>query len=323
MKASIIIRCYNEQKHIGRLLSGIMEQNFPADFEIIVVDSGSTDMSLFVVSQFPAKVIRIPPKEFSFGRALNLGIRASSGDFIVAASAHVYPVYRDWLEKLLNPFEDPSVALSYGKQRGNESTKYSEHRVFEQWFPDVSEPFQGHPFCNNANAAIRRSLWESIPYNEELTGLEDLDWATKIMARGYRVAYMADAEIIHVHDERPLQTFNRYRREALALKGISPEQHFNFIEFIRLYCSSAGGDMLHALRNGRLWGNMRSILNFRLMQYAGAYCGFHQHGPVTRELKERFYYPCSWSRPLRKHPNHRKEPIDYACAERKHGTYVD
>ena len=59
-------------------------------------------------------------------------------EFIVIASAHIYPVYKDWLEQLLAPFAQSQVARVYGKQRGNETTKYSEHQVFAKWYPDHS-----------------------------------------------------------------------------------------------------------------------------------------------------------------------------------------
>jgi GT2 family glycosyltransferase len=235
--------------------------------------------------------VSIEPEEFSFGRALNLGCAEASGEFIVAASAHVYPVYDDWLERLLAPFEDPEVALSYGKQRGNEVTKYSEHQVFEKWFPDASNFDQDHPFCNNANAAIRRALWEELPYNEELTGLEDLDWAKRAMQRGYRIAYAADAPIIHVHDETPSDIFNRYRREAIALKRIMPSETFNLGDFLRLFTSNVWSDSRSAWVEGVLREHFQEIITFRLMQFWGTYKGFRQQGDVTSTLKQRFYYP--------------------------------
>lgn len=289
--ASIVIRCYNEEEHIGRLLSGIMEQTLIDETEIIVVDSGSTDATVTIASQFPTTIVSIDPEDFSFGRALNLGCAEATGEFIVAASAHVYPVYDDWLEQLLAPFENPEVALSYGKQRGNEVTKYSEHQIFERWFPNVSNHDQNHPFCNNANAAIRRKLWKEQPYDERLTGLEDLDWAKRIMSRGYKISYVADAPIIHVHDEEPGDILNRYRREAIALKRIMPSEKFTLWDAVRLFTSNAWNDIKNAWDEGVLRTRLREILTFRLMQFRGTYKGFRQQGDVPSTLKRRFYYP--------------------------------
>lgn len=287
---SIIIRCYNEEEHIGRLLSGIMQQTVQ-DVEIIIVDSGSTDATLSIASRYPVKICSIKPEAFSFGRSLNLGCQAATAEFIVLASAHVYPVYKDWLKHLLAPFTEPQIALVYGKQRGNEITKYSEHQIFAKWFPDESNLNQNHPFCNNANAAIRRSLWEQQPYDETLTGLEDLDWAKRVMALGYKIAYVAEAEIVHVHNETPRRLYNRYRREAIALKHSFPQEQFHFWDFIRLLFTNISNDYYHAWHDSLLAQNFLAIPLFRLMQLWGTYQGFAQHGPLTSQLKQTFYYP--------------------------------
>jgi rhamnosyltransferase len=316
---SVVIRCYNEEQHIGRLLNGIMQQTVH-NVELILVDSGSTDGTLAVASRYPIKALSIPPEDFSFGRALNVGCRAATGDFIAIASGHVYPLYKDWLERLLAPFENPEVALTYGKQRGAETTKYSEHQVFARWFPSQSNSDQDHPFCNNANAAIRRKVWAQMPYDEQLTGLEDIDWAHRAMRMGYKIAYQGDAEIIHLHNERMLQTYNRYRREAIALKWIFPSEHFNFTDFVRFICSNVFSDYGHALSDGLFGEEWFSILSFRLMQFWGTYRGFCQQGPVTSQLKRTFYYPNTQKRPSRRG---RAEPedrprVDYERAKESH-----
>lgn len=294
--ASVVIRCFNEEQHIGRLLSGILQQTVK-DVEIIVVDSGSTDATVSIASRYPTKILHIRPEDFSFGHSLNMGCQAASGEFIVIASAHVYPVYSDWLEKLLSPFSDPQVALVYGKQRGNETTRYSEQQVFTKWYPDESRQHQDHPFCNNANAAIRRSLWQQMPYDETLTGLEDLDWARCAMELGYKITYAGDAEIAHVHNETYGQIYNRYRREAIAMKRIFPHEKFVLWDFARLFSGNVFSDYRHAWYDRALLNNLRGIVTFRFMQFWGTYRGFSQRSPVTNQLRQTFYYPKGWIRP--------------------------
>lgn len=287
---SIVIRAYNEERHIGRLLSGILQQTV-GEVEIIVVDSGSTDGTLAAVGRYPARLVQIDPREFTFGRSLNLGIAQARAGLVVIASAHVYPVYPDWLERLLAPFSDPQVALSYGKQRGAASTHFSEHQIFRQWFPEQSQPRQAHPFCNNANAAIRRSLWEQNPYNETLPGLEDLDWARWAHEQGCGIAYVAEAEIIHIHHETWERIYNRYRREGMAFKQIYPQATFGLADLLRLYLANAFNDLSAARRQGVLAANWRQILRFRWMQFLGTYHGYQSAGPLTEQLKQTFYYP--------------------------------
>jgi glycosyltransferase involved in cell wall biosynthesis len=109
MNCSIVIRAYNEEKHIGRLLEGIQHQT-AKDVEVILLDSGSSDSTVSIAESFGAKLVYIPPQEFTFGRSLNFGIQAARSECIVIASAHVYPVYPDWLASLLYPFEGHRVA---------------------------------------------------------------------------------------------------------------------------------------------------------------------------------------------------------------------
>jgi glycosyltransferase involved in cell wall biosynthesis len=289
MNCSIVIRAYNEDKHIGRLLEGIRQQTVK-DVEIILIDSGSTDRTISGAEAFGARIVRIPSSEFTFGRSLNMGIQAATRELIVIASAHVYPVYPDWLESLLRPFEDAKVALTYGKQRGPEGAHFSEQQIYHQWYPDLSKPRQATAFCNNANAAIRRSLWEKNPYDESLTGLEDLAWAKWAKEQGYEIAYVAEPEIIHIHQETPRGIFNRYRREGMAFKQIYPEAHFSLYDFIRLTAMNMLSDLWHAARERVLWRNISSIFWFRFMQFHGTRMGYRESGLLTPQLRETFYY---------------------------------
>ncbi|HET7009903.1 MAG TPA: glycosyltransferase family A protein [Anaerolineales bacterium] len=317
-RCSIVIRAYNEERHVARLLVGILHQTV-RPVEILMVDSGSTDATLAIASRYPVRVLHLDPASFSFGRSLNLGCAAARGEFIVVASAHVYPVYPDWLERLLEPFADPQVAGVYGKQRGDTTTRFSEHQVFRQWFPETSIDRQDSAFCNNANAAIRRSLWQRHPYSEELPALEDVDWAAWAMSQGFHIAYRAEAEVIHVHDEDAGAVFNRYRREAMALKRIRPQEHFGLTDLVRLLATHVRSDVREAVRQGLARQKLKEILWFRWMQYWGTYRGFATAGPLTGQLKEAFYYP----RRADQHgaaPARSVSPLDYAELAPPHDT---
>ncbi len=289
-RVSIIIRCYNEQEHIAQLLTGVFEQSIK-NVEVIVVDSGSKDRTLSIASTYPVTICSISAEEFSFGHALNVGCEAASGDILVFASAHVYPVHRRWLENLIAPFEKNKVALSYGRQIVNGTNKYSEHQILSKWFPQQSVLIQRTPFCNNANAAIRRSLWKQLPYDESLTGLEDLDWARRVIGMGYHLSYVAEAEVVHVHNETLMGIFNRYFRESIVYYHIFSKQKFRLGDFLWLWLLNTGSDCIHAYRDGKLSDNALQIALFRLMQFWGTYRGFLHRDPVSDSLRQRFYYP--------------------------------
>jgi rhamnosyltransferase len=124
-----------------------------------------------------------------------------------------------------------------------------------------------------------------------LTGLEDLAWANWVMHEGYAVAYVAEAEIIHVHHETPRGVYNRYRREAMAFKRIFPSEHFRLWDLIRLVVVNIANDLWHAIQSRALAGNLLSVFWFRWMQFWGTYHGYRQSGPLTWQLRQTFYYP--------------------------------
>jgi rhamnosyltransferase len=309
-QCSVVIRAFNEEKNIGRVLQGIKQQSVK-QVEIILVDSGSTDATINIAKKFGVEVISIPPESFSFGYSLNCGITATSNEYVVIASAHVYPLYSDWLDRLLAPFHDPQIALTYGKQRGDENTHFSEHQVFAQWYPEEPVVKQRLPFCNNANAAIRRDLWKIHPYDETLSGLEDIEWANYMIGQGYTIAYVADAEVIHLHNETPRKVYNRYRREAMAFKRTFPEERFGILDFFRLCLTNIASDIWHASQQRKLVHSLRSILWFRTMQFWGTYQGFQHSGPLTSQLRKTFYYPRGLNPGKRLNEKRKVKPVMY------------
>ncbi|HLG19528.1 MAG TPA: glycosyltransferase [Bdellovibrionota bacterium] len=289
-KVSVIIRCFNEAHHIEKLLSELARQSY-RHFEILVVDSGSTDQTVELAGKYSCRILHIERRKFSFGASLNLGCRNAQGEIICTISAHAYPSDREWLKHLIAPFSDAQIGVAYGRQRGAESTKFSEHRIFRKWFPEEAAPSANGPFCNNANCAVRRSVWKELLYDESLTGLEDIEFAQRVIQRGLKVRYVPSASVVHVHEEAWIQIFNRYRREAIALQRIYPNEHFNVGDLFRLWTSNVGSDCSEASARGLFPREAWSILKFRSAQFLGTFRGFHQRKPVDSELKRHLFYP--------------------------------
>lgn len=318
---SIIVRCYNEEEHLARLLTGLARQSLKA--EVIVVDSGSTDASPAIATRYGARLLNIPKSEFSFGRSLNLGCQMATGQVLVSISAHCYPISSDWLESLIRPFADRKVAFSYGMQRGDDTSQLSEANIFRQWFAEASDFNQSTPFANNANSAFLRSVWEDLRFDEMLTGLEDLDFASRAMKRGHRVAYVAEAPVIHVHKESWSQVYNRYRREAIAMRQIMPQASFGPRALVSSLMAGVFQDLKEAISRRQLYSELLNILRFRCCQYFGAFRGFRDHSDITESLHQIFYFPL---RPMSYSSDQPtlSSPIDYsAVAEQKHALDSD
>ena len=290
-RVSAVIRAYNESRYIGRLLKGLAQQTVKPD-EIILVDSGSTDDTVQIAESAGCRIVHIAKDEFSFGRALNRGCAAASGDILLFASAHVYPVYNTHVEHIVKAFDRDGVAVVYGRQVGDDRTKFSESRVMLKWFPNQNIWDQGHPFSNNANAAVLKSVWQESPYDESLTGLEDLDFAKRALSRGCKIAYVADAPVVHVHEESWGIIRNRYRREAMAYARIVEGSKMSLPNALGLALSNIASDYKEAIKVHRLRRNVISIPQFRFAQFVGAWEGFRTPDHVTGSLRERFYYPA-------------------------------
>ena len=100
LKVSIIIRTYNEERWISHCLEAIFSQDFD-NLEVIIVDNKSSDYTVGVAERYPiAAVVNID--KYTPGKAINDGIRASNGDYIVCISAHCIPKDNQWLKKLYN-----------------------------------------------------------------------------------------------------------------------------------------------------------------------------------------------------------------------------
>jgi len=290
---SIVIRTYNEEKHIGKLLEVLKKQNFNREnFEIIIVDSGSNDRTIEIAKKFADSIVFIKKNKFTFGYSLNKGIENSNGNLLIFISAHCYPADNNWINNLINPFKDKNIAAVYGKQRGGKHNAFSEKEIYYSWYPTKTIANQKHPFCNNANIAIRKELWQKYKYNEKLTGLEDLDWANRVLSNeSLYLYYSAEAKIIHHHNESYKKIFNRYKREGIAYSNVFPLEKFTFLNFVNLFVRNTISDYKYARNNKVLLKNIYYIPLYRFLQLYGTYNGRNYKKEVNYELAYRFYYP--------------------------------
>ncbi len=292
MKVSIVIRTYNEQRHLDALLKGIQTQACDGfEIETVIVDSGSTDDTLKIADRYPTKIVPIKKEEFSFGRSLNIGCAAANGEVLVFVSGHCIPVGPRWIADLVAPIGQNNVAYTYGGQVGDETSHFSEKQIFAKYFPGNDKIPQEGFYINNANAALLKSVWQDHRFDEELTGLEDMHLAKRLVAQGYKVAYVASGAVYHLHNETWAQVRRRFEREAIALQHIMPEVQLGWGDVFRYFMSAVFLDLGAALQQRCMRENFRRILLYRFMQFTGSYKGNHFHRQVSRELKESYFYP--------------------------------
>ena len=201
-KVSVVIRAKNEARYMGETLAAIRRQSYQ-DFEVVVVDSGSTDGTPEIAERHGAKLVMIDPKEFTYGRALNLGVSRSRGEIIVSLSAHATPEGEQWLGRLVSGFRHRGVAGVYGRHIPRENASFFELLGMKLSGITSLQPkiHQRNARFSNANGAFRRELWEMEPFREELPGAEDIYWARRMQRLGYLIVYEPRAAVYHSHGE--------------------------------------------------------------------------------------------------------------------------
>lgn len=292
MRVSIVIRTYNESRYLGRLLDAIDEQDdVGGQVEIVLVDSGSTDNTVRIAEQHNAVIKQIRKSDFTFGRSLNVGCEAASGDILVMVSGHCIPRDSHWLRELIGPIICKQACYVYGKQVGDDSSRYSEVQLFNKTYGSESKIPQEGFFCNNANSALSRNVWKEHKFDENLSGLEDMELAKRIEQSGGKIAYVSNAAVFHLHNETWPQIKRRFEREALALQAIMPEVQLNLASASKFFWKSVVSDARQSSIDKKHFTIVGEILLYRLMQYWGAYKGNHIHRKLSRRKLEQYYYP--------------------------------
>ena len=287
---SIVIRAYNEEKHLPALLEGIRSQDYH-DFEIILVDSGSYDRTKEIARAYSARVLQIESRDFTFGHSLNVGIEAARGRYIAIVSAHTRPLDQKWLRHLITPLADDNVAMVYGRQLGIEGSKFGESADFRRTFGATRKIHgPGNVFANNANSAVRRDLWEQHPFDEVLPGLEDIAWAMHWTGRGYQVVYEPDAPTFHIHEETWQQLRRRFYREALAAKWLGLKRLRHIPGDVLLEGGYLVQDLLQAGRVGQLRPRAWEIAKYHYEKTRGWVSGLQDGAPLADPRTKEFLY---------------------------------
>lgn len=225
MRASILIRTKNEESAIGITLSSIKKQCLQP-YEIIVVDSGSTDKTVDIVkTREDVKLIEISSEDFTYGRALNIGFEAAKGDVVVSLSAHAFPKDEHWLEMLMRHFDNSEVAAVYGRQLPHLDAWPSVQQDYLSYYGTnlrvQDNPGDPSNYCfSNSNSAIRHNLWQQQLFNEFLPYSEDQEWAMNILKLGYKIIYEPEAAVYHSHNESFAKVYQRSYNEHCAYKEL-------------------------------------------------------------------------------------------------------
>ena len=229
---SVIIRTKNEERWIAQCLQGVFSQRHK-NFEVIIVDNESSDKTIEKAKQFGvAKVL--PCRDFLPGKALNMGIRESKGDYIACLSGHCIPVNDRWLENLLHCFDDHNVGGAYGRQEPMEFTPDSDKRDLALVFGLDRKVQTRDSFFHNANSMIRREVWDKVPFDETVTNIEDRVWAKEVLEKGATIVYEPEASVYHYHGIHQDGDEERCTKVVRILENLHSNYQYKSIDVTKL-----------------------------------------------------------------------------------------
>lgn len=209
---SVVIRTFNEEQHVGLLLDTLKSQDCEQNhLELIVIDSGSVDKTVEIVKHHKVDLFETSREEFTYSRALNLGVANSKGDYVIILSAHAIPTDTSWLKGMISHFQDDRVAGVYSRQRPWPDAPWDEKLRLDKTFPSQSCIFTAdcdNMHFSNAASCIRRTVWEKHPF-VEMPAAEDREWAIWAMRNNYKIVYDSAISVFHSHNETPRKSAHR------------------------------------------------------------------------------------------------------------------
>jgi rhamnosyltransferase len=295
VKVSVVIPTKNAGPLLCRVLDAVMCQKTDWFFDLLVVDSGSTDGTVDLVKRNSSvRLIEIPAAEFGHGKTRNFAIANTKGDYIAMLTQDALPESQNWLAELVNTLEmDTRIAGVFGRHvaypDASPFTRYELEQHFHGFLhqPVVElddrvryEQEEGYRqflyFFSDNNALLRRSIWKEIPY-PDVDFAEDQAWARLIIEAGYCKAYAHNAVVQHSHNYGFLERLQRSFDETFTLRRLfNYQQGQGFCHAMRSFLGITLRDFRFAFRSGLFKSDFRHVASMPLdnfMRIAGHYLG--------------------------------------------------
>lgn len=209
------------------MLDAISGQRSDFAYEVLVVDSGSSDGTLDLARKYGARILSVPRSEFNHGGTRNLGVSEAGGEFVAMIVQDAVPADESWLQGLVeNLANDEKVAGAYSRQIPREDCNPFTRHALESHFtnlPRRREQIIEDPALYEAlsparrlrlvtfddvSSCLRRSVWEKHRFKQLSFG-EDIEWSERVMKEGYKIVYDPRSAVIHSHNRSSLYEMKR------------------------------------------------------------------------------------------------------------------
>ena len=199
LKVSVIIPAYNEENSIAKTLKTLAKQDYPEEFEVIIVDNGSTDGTKQEANKFAKKlhlrVIDEPKKGRGTARAT--GANEAKGDYLFYTDADA-KVPKHWISGVMKYFDDPQVVAVTGPWKVHDVKGFT--RFFLNNFQEIAVlPYTlaaGMHWLTGFHMAIRKDIYKKAGgFDPDLNAHEDIDISERLRKFG-KIAYAKDVVVI-------------------------------------------------------------------------------------------------------------------------------
>jgi len=205
---SVIIPAYNAEKTVYSCLSALHDQSLPKrDYEIVVVDDGSTDDTSKIAKEFNVKYLFQTNQGPATAR--NKGVSAAQGTIVLFTDSDCIPDY-NWIEEMVSPFNDPDVAGVKGAYKTTQTDLAA--RFAQAEFEDRYDLLKRHPsidMIDTYSAAFKKDIFLQIggfDQNFPVANNEDTDLSYRLATAGYKLVFNPEASVYHSHPD----TFIKY-----------------------------------------------------------------------------------------------------------------
>lgn len=278
MSVSIIMRSKDADWVIAQALGALFSQTF-RDFELVVVDSGSTDRTLEIVRAYPCRLVQIPAKDYFPGAVLNEAIALCRGDRLVFQNSDAVPLSPHTLARLLAALDEPEVDAAFGRQIPRPEAHGWVRRDYAESFPAEGPAPPWMPYALPF-AAMRRSAWERRPFYTAAWGSEDTEWGVWTKRNGRVIHYVPDAIVMHSHNYSLKEIFGRRFIEGEADAFIHQGEDSRS-SLLRRALAASLRDAVYHVRDRDLLGLLAAPVR-RAVYHAGYFKG-HKHGEARRQ----------------------------------------
>ena len=277
-EVSIVMRSFNEAWALRDTLAMLRKQVGPR-WELIVIDSGSTDGSVEMIREFgPAHFVQIASRDYVPGRVMNHGMRLARANKVLFLNADATPANENWLAPLARALEGPTVAAVFGRQVPRPDCRAVFACDYERCFGDNRESAKWDHFFSMVSSGLRKDIWRRRGFLENLQYAEDDEYTRWAKASGYEVVYCADSIAIHSHNYTAQQAYKRAFGDAKALAAPWPgkQSDFNWPKTVLLgWVNDFRHDVEFCLKRG-CFGELPHAAAIRWNQRRGRLDGFRE-----------------------------------------------